>query len=75
MNIKTIVALACLACSFQAGAADLTAAQIAAKNVAARGGAGVLDGFFQQGKSDQAGSSRECRDRGFSRGWLAGRVK
>ena len=59
MNIKTIVALSCLACSFHVGAADLTAAQIAAKNVAARGGAQAwhaISGLSMSGEMDAGGT-------------------
>ena len=58
MNIKTIVALGCLACSFHLGAAELTAAQIAAKNVAARGGAQAwhaITGLSMSGEMDAGG--------------------
>jgi outer membrane lipoprotein-sorting protein len=58
MNIKTIVALACLACSVQVGAAELNAAQIAAKNVAARGGAAAwhaVSGLSMAGDMDAGG--------------------
>ena len=58
MNIKTILALGCLACSFHVGAAELTAAQIAAKNVAARGGAQAwhsITGLSMSGEMDAGG--------------------
>ncbi len=59
MNTKTIVALGCLACSFHLDAAELTAAQIAAKNVAARGGAQAwhaINGLSMSGEMDAGGT-------------------
>lgn len=58
MKIKCIVALGCLAFSVHSGAADLTVEQIAAKNVAARGGSGAwhaVNGLRMAGEMDAGG--------------------
>jgi outer membrane lipoprotein-sorting protein len=58
MHIKTILALCCAACSLHLGAAELTAAQIAAKNVAARGGVAAwhaVNGLSMAGDMDAGG--------------------
>jgi outer membrane lipoprotein-sorting protein len=58
MNIKTMVALGCLACSINLSAAELTASQIADKNVAARGGVTAwraLSGLSMAGDMEAGG--------------------
>lgn len=58
MHTKYIVVVSCMACSMHLGAAELTAAQIAAKNVTARGGAAAwhaVSGLSMAGDMDAGG--------------------